>query len=74
MSEMRRDDDVKALEILAHTVKGIASNISAVALHECCQRIETAAKGGDIKSARKLLPELERTVAATMEAIQGSPY
>jgi HPt (histidine-containing phosphotransfer) domain-containing protein len=53
-------------------MKGMAANISTPALQGICLRIETAAKDGDVESARGLLPELERTTLMTMKAISPS--
>jgi hypothetical protein len=38
-------------------------------LWEICFKVETAAKDGDLESARSLLPELEQTAKNTLEAI-----
>jgi len=61
---------MKSLLMQAHTLKGSASNISALALSEICMRVETAASDGDIKTVQALMPELEKTVELTVEAIR----
>jgi CheY-like chemotaxis protein len=65
-------NDAVTLRRQAHTIKGVAANISAAALKEICLKFETAAKDGGSASARELLPELERTVAMTIEAIRNT--
>jgi signal transduction histidine kinase/HPt (histidine-containing phosphotransfer) domain-containing protein len=61
--------DTQSIRLQAHTMKGLAANLCTPALQEISLKIETAAKDGDVASARKLLPELERTALMTMEAI-----
>jgi PAS domain S-box-containing protein len=61
--------DTAAVRRQAHTMKGVAANISASNLREICFRVETAAKDEDLESARKLLLELEQIVLMTIEAI-----
>ena len=70
MQELCRGTDAKAIRGLAHTMKGMAANISTGALRESAAKIEAAAKEDDLDSVRELLPELERTVVLTMEAIR----
>jgi signal transduction histidine kinase/HPt (histidine-containing phosphotransfer) domain-containing protein/FixJ family two-component response regulator len=62
-------DDNGAIRRQAHTMSGMAANISTPQLRKICQKIETAAKDGDLESARNMLPELERTVQMTLAAI-----
>jgi signal transduction histidine kinase/AmiR/NasT family two-component response regulator/HPt (histidine-containing phosphotransfer) domain-containing protein len=61
--------DTQTIRLQAHTMKGLAANLCTPALQEISLKIETAAKDGDVASARNLLPELERTALMTMEAI-----
>jgi HPt (histidine-containing phosphotransfer) domain-containing protein len=68
---LSRGDDAASLHMQAHTMKGVASNISALALSDICLRVENAAEDGDIKTVRELLPELEQVVALTIEAIKN---
>lgn len=72
LRELCRNDDAATIRRQAHTIKGMAANISTPALREICRGIETAAKGGDVASAREFLPELERTALMTIEAIEGN--
>ncbi len=65
-------NDMAPLVMQAHTLKGAASNISALALANVCLRVETAAKDGDMKTVQALVPELEQTVVLTVEAIGKS--
>ncbi len=62
-------DDMNSIFLQAHTLKGAASNISALALSAVCLRVETAAEDGDMKTVQALMPELEKTVETTVEAI-----
>jgi PAS domain S-box-containing protein len=76
LEELRKrlqSDDALAIRHQAHTLKGMAANISAEALRDICSHIETVTKdGNDVESARKLLPKLEKTIALTIEAIGRS--
>jgi HPt (histidine-containing phosphotransfer) domain-containing protein len=66
------NNDAKEAHMQAHTIKGVAANIFAPALCDICLRIESAAKGGDIDSSRKMLPELERICSLTITEIKSS--
>jgi len=71
LRELCRGTDSKAIRRLAHTMKGMAANVSTTALCDIAYKIETVAKDGDLASVRELLPELELTVQMTMEVIKG---
>ncbi|MEI6703286.1 MAG: Hpt domain-containing protein [Deltaproteobacteria bacterium] len=62
-------EDLAAISMNAHTIKGMAANLCTPALWEICFKVETAAKDGDLESARSLLPELEQTAKNTLEVI-----
>ena len=66
-----QNGDAVSIRHQAHTMKGMAATISTPALRQICSGIESAAKGGDVATARELLPELERTAEMTMVAIGG---
>lgn len=68
--DLCRGDDAKAIRIHAHTMKGMAANISAAPLRDVAARIESAAMMDDLVTVWELLPELERTVVLTVEAIR----
>ena len=70
LQENFANNDSAAIRILAHTMKGVAANISAPALKDTCLRIEGAAKDGDIETAREILPELAQIITRTIEAIK----
>ena len=75
LEELRKlcqGNDAAPIRRLAHTMKGMAANISASSLREICFNVETAAKESGLEAARRLLPELEQMVMLTVEAI-GSP-
>jgi CheY-like chemotaxis protein/HPt (histidine-containing phosphotransfer) domain-containing protein len=69
LRELCHGDNSATIRRQAHTMKGLAANISTPALQGICLKIETAAKDGDVESARWLLPELEQTTLKTMEAV-----
>lgn len=70
LRELRRGKDAKAIRILVHAMKGMAANIGTKVLYDVTNKIEAAARDGDVETAREFLPELERTVLMTMEAIR----
>ncbi len=65
-------DDRGGIHILAHTMKGVAANISAPALRDVCLKIEDASHGGDFETAREQLPELAEVITLTVAAIKNS--
>jgi len=69
LQELCKGEDAQAIRLLAHTLKGMAANLCTPALREISYKIETAAKDGDLKCARELLPELENIARMTMEAV-----
>ena len=71
LQEFCRGGDIQAIRQQAHNIKGMAANLRTPALRDIAYKIETAAKIGDVASARELLPELERTTRMTLEAIRG---
>jgi PAS domain S-box-containing protein len=70
LKELAAGSDAQAIRLQAHSMKGLAANICAASLRKICFEIETAAKNGDVESARKLLPELERISLITIDAIR----
>ncbi len=70
LRELCLGGDATAIRLQAHTMKGLAANVSTAVLREICFEIEKAAKEGDVESARVLLPELERATLMTIEAIR----
>lgn len=69
LKELAAGNDTQAILHQAHMMKGVAANICAAALRKVCFEIETAAKDGDVESARALLPELEQAGLMTLDAI-----
>ena len=71
LKELVAGTDMRAIRYQAHTMKGLSANICAPALREISFVIETAAKDGDLESARRFLPDLEQTGLMTMDAIES---
>ena len=71
LRELSKGENSQAIRIKAHDIKGMAANLRTPALREIAYKIETAAKNGDVASAKALLPELEQTTRITLEAIKG---
>jgi HPt (histidine-containing phosphotransfer) domain-containing protein len=69
VQELCKGDDFKAIRREAHTLKGLAANISTSALRDAAMRVEDAAKNNDMESVLKFLPELEKQALMAQEAI-----
>lgn len=69
LKELAAGEDMQRIRLHAHTMKGLAANICAPALRKICLEIETAAKDGDVKFVRELLPDLERVSLMTQAAV-----
>jgi CheY-like chemotaxis protein/HPt (histidine-containing phosphotransfer) domain-containing protein len=70
-----RADDPQTVEDQAHSLKGAAGNIGAVAVMDVCRRIEDAARTGDLpetvaEDLRTLDLELDRVAERLREALQ----
>jgi len=62
--------DAQGARHAAHTLKGSASNVSAMALTEAAKKAEDAARAGDLDEARKAIRVIEtafRDLKATLE-------
>ena len=55
----------------AHGVKSIAADLYAEELRDCCVKVETAAKEGDLAQAVASLPEVLRVAQLTVAALRG---
>ena len=71
LREYYEKEDIQEIRFKAHTIKGMAANLCTPALRDIAYKIETAAKNGDMASAREMLPELEQTTRMTIDAIKG---
>ena len=65
-----RGEDCLAIRLQAHTLKGLAANISTPCLRESALRVEAAAKEGALQTVREFLPEVERQALLAQEAIR----
>lgn len=64
--------DLKAVTRAAHTLKGSSGLIGAQALRFKCEALERAASTQGLEAARDVLPEVERTHAATMLLLEAA--
>ena len=55
-----RENNAEAIKHHAHTIKGMAANISAGRLRDAAYEVETAAKQGDAETAKQLVEKLEQ--------------
>jgi PAS domain S-box-containing protein len=67
-------DDAERLREEAHQLKGVAANLGARDLADVCDRLEQAARGGDLDAAVEPLAELRprtRQMLSAIDAILG---
>jgi hypothetical protein len=62
--------DSATLGGVAHTLKSAARSVGALRLGELCQRLETAARVGNLQACKNLTGSLSRTFSHTRELIQ----
>ena len=63
--------DAAAAEREAHSLKGIAGNLSFVRLYDLAARVTDALRANDIDSARTLMPDLRESHVAVLEALKN---
>ncbi|MBT4837212.1 MAG: response regulator [Methylococcales bacterium] len=56
---IQENKDIEDIRIQAHNLKGVASNLSGMRLHQQCLMMEKEAKAGDIEKIFLLFPELK---------------
>lgn len=61
--------DTAAAEREAHSLKGVAGNLSFVRLYDLAARITDALRADDLDSARALMSELRESHEAVVEAL-----
>ena len=71
LQELFKGEDIQAIHLQAHTIKGIAANLCTPALLIIACQLEMAAKNGSMAETRDLFPELEQTLLMTLEEIRG---
>jgi len=65
------EGDATRLERAAHTLKGAASNFSALAAAGAAERLEGLARQGDLRKADSLLRTLEEALAQTIPELKA---
>jgi len=63
--------DGKQLQSQAHSLKGAAASISALALQEVAYRLEQAGQAGDFQQARPLMTRLITEFDALRQVLHG---
>ncbi|MBC2695897.1 MAG: response regulator [Desulfobacteraceae bacterium] len=63
-------DDIKVAHRTAHTLKGVAGGIGAMALYESAQKVETALKVGKSRAFEPLIEKLARDLRWVVEDLQ----
>ena len=63
--------DAAAAEREAHSLKGVAGNLSFVRLYDLAARVTDALRANDIDSARTLMPDLRESHFAVLEALKN---
>ncbi|BEL06834.1 hypothetical protein Q0Z83_050250 [Actinoplanes sichuanensis] len=64
-------DDATALRNAAHQLKGAAGNLGAQDLADVADRVEQAARAGDLDTAVVAVTELRSAATVTLEAVQA---
>ena len=64
-----RDGDAEALRVGAHTLKGSASNVGAVAVSSAAAEIERRARAGELEDMDTVLTRLADAVELTRAAL-----
>ncbi len=64
------EGDATRLQRAAHTLKGAASNFSALAAAGAAEQLEAMARDGDLRRAEKMLGTLEDALARTIPALK----
>ena len=60
-----------AAEREAHSLKGVAGNLSFVRLYDLAARVTDALRANDIDSARTLMPDLRESHVAVLEVLKN---
>jgi HPt (histidine-containing phosphotransfer) domain-containing protein len=65
--------DITTSERQAHSIKGAAANIGAESLRDTAERMEKAARQGDLESCREALPVLEQNFEQLRREMEQLP-
>ncbi|WP_420266709.1 PAS domain S-box protein [Candidatus Magnetominusculus dajiuhuensis] len=65
-------DNAAEVEIVAHTIKGMAANLSGIRTKNEAMRMEMAARKLDLSQAHSVYPQLEKEINALLAAIADS--
>ncbi len=68
------NNDCANIRNMAHTMKGVAANISAPALRETCLRLETAARQNDVDTVNEIFLELAEIIDQTIKEIKNTYF
>lgn len=71
LKQARVDRDQKTSERQAHSLKGASANVGAVALQGISMQAEAAARNAEWSQLESLLPEMEVTLHASLDALRG---
>lgn len=71
LKQARLDHDQKTSERQAHSLKGASANVGAVALQAISMQAEAAARDSEWSLLEGLLPEMETTLHASLDALRG---
>jgi len=63
------EQDLDALRMSSHKLKGSASNLALLKLSESAHRVEVCAQAGNIEGASLLLPDLEHKLEQALKAL-----
>lgn len=63
--------DTEAAFRAAHTLKGVAGNLSLTELYDKAAKISEVLRGGDLEGAKAILPEVQETYQKIIDAINS---
>ncbi|GAB6061018.1 response regulator [Desulfonatronum parangueonense] len=61
--------DPSAARLLTHTIKGASGNVGAEAMHTLAEKMEDAARAGNLEAVRELMGDLEERFERMKEAV-----
>jgi HPt (histidine-containing phosphotransfer) domain-containing protein len=64
-----KQDDMSALSVEAHSLKGTSATFGAESLRSLSERIEKSAKAGDSATVESLVPEIPARLEAVITAL-----
>ncbi len=65
-----QNGDLQSAHLYAHTLKGIAGNLSAPRLQDAASRLESMGAAGDLSRMQELMPEVEKELETLKQVLE----